>query len=683
MNSWSNEYGMMNQFAMPIMPNMMPQMIMTDFNNQMNATANTAQDPLIGPVLPEGFINSDKEGTNVGQSQSATTDYDNNDTKNNRRGNRSHRHDRKEYERDRDRSRSRRRSRSHDRSDRSRRDRNDRSERNQHRQSKWDNNDTITQGLSQDPVSAVSNMMYQGMIPYNNLMAQPTIDMNMHTLPNMMAGMTAMPNMMTNMMEHNMLMMQQQMISINQPIQLSNGILLLPNPGVKVPSWRERPPGCRTIFIGGLQPGVQEDTIREIFQRFGDISDIKIHNQGVYHVRFEKAESVEQAFFISGYRFKSNDQVENEATTIFIDYALNRDDQIENERNKYKRASSPARIEVFNPVTLANIVEKIKTDDQFAEAAPTLVGWLERGECNKKNVNSFYSMIQASNNQIRRLFNEKMQLDEEFQTLKNTMKDKFSHVLVQFEQIAKIMTAAKHQRVSDHFSKQQRRNVEMWLKITEEVDNMKDEYNLYFEDEEIERVGKNMVSLEKYEKLKVENENLVFELEGYKNEAHLAKDEAERKFEKFKAHFIAQQALQNKQQIYLPLPSQTMSNVPPPSSTSNNLYKPQPPLTTNTNKPKPPPPTPDDMSSSHSKLPVSDVKLISMLTVFLMAHPLGATLDYIVSYLRSMLPSVNHVTVHETLRRYPDVFNCNTSGIGTSIEQKWTFATFDGIKKEK
>lgn len=41
----------------------------------------------------------------------------------------------------------------------------------------------------------------------------------------------------------------------------------------------------------------------------------------------------------------------------------------------------------------------------------------------------------------------------------------------------------------------------------------------------------------------------MFELEGYKNEVHVAKDEAERKFEKFKAHFIAQQALQNKQQV--------------------------------------------------------------------------------------------------------------------------------------
>lgn len=61
----------------------------------------------------------------------------------------------------------------------------------------------------------------------------------------------------------------------------------------------------------------------------------------------------------------------------------------------------------------------------------TLVGWLERGECNKKNANTFYSLIQASNNQIRRLFNVKMVLDEEYHTIKVSMKEKFAHVLLQ------------------------------------------------------------------------------------------------------------------------------------------------------------------------------------------------------------------------------------------------------------
>lgn len=44
---------------------------------------------------------------------------------------------------------------------------------------------------------------------------------------------------------------------------------------------------------------------------------------------------------------------------------------------------------------------------------------------------------------------------------------KTAFVLTPVEQVAKILTAAKHQRVSDHFTKQQRRNIEMWLNMTE------------------------------------------------------------------------------------------------------------------------------------------------------------------------------------------------------------------------
>ncbi|XP_063537884.1 ecto-NOX disulfide-thiol exchanger 2-like [Cydia strobilella] len=138
------------------------------------------------------------------------------------------------------------------------------------------------------------------------------------------------------------------------------------------------------------------------------------------------------SFSISGFRFKYHNQGDSEATTIFVDFALNRDDYAEFERSKRgKRDPTPPRIESLTPASLQTITEKVKSDDQFAEAAPTLVGWLERGECNKKNANAFYSLIQASNNQIRRLFNEKLVLDDEYQNMKLTMKEKIAHILLQ------------------------------------------------------------------------------------------------------------------------------------------------------------------------------------------------------------------------------------------------------------
>lgn len=160
------------------------------------------------------------------------------------------------------------------------------------------------------------------MMPYGMMQNQPN-QMDMQSMQNMPVMPGMMPGMMNQMMDQNMFMMNQQMMPMmNQPIYCSSVVLLPPVPGVSVPNRRERPPSCRTIFVGGLPNDVKEDVLTEIFQRFGNVCDVKLHRQGVCHIRFEKQESVEQSFFISGYRFKYHNQGDNEATALFIDYAL-------------------------------------------------------------------------------------------------------------------------------------------------------------------------------------------------------------------------------------------------------------------------------------------------------------------------------------------------------------------------
>lgn len=61
----------------------------------------------------------------------------------------------------------------------------------------------------------------------------------------------------------------------------------------------------------------------------------------------------------------------------------------------------------------------------------TLISWLERGECSKKNSNQFYSMIQATNSHIRRLFNEKMQSEEELQECRERVKTNIQNIIEQ------------------------------------------------------------------------------------------------------------------------------------------------------------------------------------------------------------------------------------------------------------
>ncbi|XP_072945305.1 ecto-NOX disulfide-thiol exchanger 2-like [Epargyreus clarus] len=648
MSNWGNDNYAMQAMAMNMMPNvppMIPPMCLPDMSMNPPVLMNQATPDTTNQeeCVPEDVTNDVTSSQHRKKSR---------DRSSNQR---------------RDRDRSGRRSRSRDR-DGNRSDRNKRNDRNyggRERRTKWSdkdkdspnpgllggmnvgNNMMMPSGMGAYPPMMPNNMMGSNMMPNmgNNMMMQQPIDQG-HMQPMMM-------NNMMPMMDQNMMMMNQQMMMGNQPIYISSGVILPPLPGVETPTRRDKPNGCRSIFVGGLPRGVTSDILNEIFQRCGPIDDIKSPKNGAFYIRFQKPESVEQSFYFTGHRFKFHDQMENEATTIFIDYATNREDQLEYEKRQRLRGPSPPRVEPYSQTALNALTEKIKSEEEFANVAPTLATWLERGECNKKNANTFYSLVQMSNNQIRRLFNEKMQLDDEYSALKSSFRDKFARVLMQFEQVAKILSAAKHQRVSDHFTKQQRRNIEMWLKMTEEVENIREEFQATFDEDDVEKPGKNSVPLEKYEELRIENENLTYELEGYKNEAHLAKDEAERKFEKFKAHFIAQQALQNKQPVFPPLPQ--------PS------------------KPKPPPPLPQDYTIS-APVPPSEAKLISILTAFLMVHPLGVSIEYLTSYVKSMIPNVTQVDVQTILMKYADVFECKTTGVGASIEHKWIFAAFDKIK---
>ncbi|PZC71029.1 hypothetical protein B5X24_HaOG214252 [Helicoverpa armigera] len=258
------------------------------------------------------------------------------------------------------------RSRTRDQKDRGGRNRNEHRE----RQSKWDNNDRITQ---QQNLQAHNNMIMQGnqMMQYNNMMQNMQNMQNpMMNQPMDMPGMAPM-NYQANMIQQ-MIMMSPTVQMTTQSLYFSNGVVLPMLPGTTVPPRRDPLPGCRTIFIGGLPPGIAKETVREIFEKFGPVDDVKLHKQGVCHVRFQKPESVEHAFFISGCRIKFYNQQDSEAATIFIDYALvsNREDQNEHEKNKRKRSPTPPRVEQFSANTLVAIGEKIKSDNEFAEAAP-------------------------------------------------------------------------------------------------------------------------------------------------------------------------------------------------------------------------------------------------------------------------------------------------------------------------
>lgn len=317
-------------------------------------------------------------------------------------------------------------------------------------------------------------MLSNGEIVYGNMMGLPG------TNQMLVSSTGQFPLMMSGMVDHNLLNMQQQIsmvqqmnrMTASQPvnanttpepgsstsqgssgqskelIQCKSCTLFPPNPNAPKPTTREKPPGCRTVFVGGLPENMTEQIIHEIFERCGEITTLRLSKKNFCHIRFVFEASVESAIYLSGYRVRmgnSND-VAN-CGRLHVDYAQARDDQYEYEcrtrqaqreqRHREKmekerlRPLSPPQIIHYSESEAMNLAEKIKSDDKFLKACQVLCTWLERGDCNKKNSNIFYTIIQSTNSHVRRLQNEKATYEQEFKEAKDKHKKQMITMTVQ------------------------------------------------------------------------------------------------------------------------------------------------------------------------------------------------------------------------------------------------------------
>ncbi|XP_050079737.1 ecto-NOX disulfide-thiol exchanger 2 [Anopheles maculipalpis] len=280
-------------------------------------------------------------------------------------------------------------------------------------------------------------------------------------------------------------------------IYCKNCTLFPPNPSAPAPKTIERPPGCRTVFVGGLPTGMTEEVMREIFERCGEITTLRLSKKNFCHIRYVYEASVDSAIYLSGYRVKIGSNfnyggnngggvggAEAKEPPIFgvlhVDYAQARDDQYEYECKQRKlqrekrhrerleedrfRSLSPQPVVHYTEHEAGSVAERLKNDETFAKAVQTLVTWLDRGDCSKKNANNFYSMIQSTNSHVRRLLNEKSVCDEELKRAREQYRRQTKGMLAQFSQIEKVFNAASHKKVWDHFTKAQRKNIDAWKK---------------------------------------------------------------------------------------------------------------------------------------------------------------------------------------------------------------------------
>lgn len=231
-------------------------------------------------------------------------------------------------------------------------------------------------------------------------------------------------------------------------IRLKGAVLYPPPPNSQPQTYRARPPGCRTVFVGGLPDNTTEEIVREMLENCGAICSLRLSKKNFAHVRFEVHDSVERALFFAGYRMKVEDKDDKPNTgRIHVDYAQARDDLYEYEcmqraferENRHRermeeemlRPPSPPKVIHYSDHEAMMLVDTLKADESFLKGVQTLVTWLDRGDCNRRTSNTFYSLLQSTNVHVRRLMNEKAENLNELEQMKIKFNQRFEAIINQ------------------------------------------------------------------------------------------------------------------------------------------------------------------------------------------------------------------------------------------------------------
>ncbi|XP_050820282.1 ecto-NOX disulfide-thiol exchanger 2 isoform X1 [Gopherus flavomarginatus] len=534
------------------------------------------------------------------------------------------------------------------------------------------------------------------------------------------------------------------MPAVKEIIHCKSCTLFPPNPNLPPPATRERPPGCKTVFVGGLPENGTEQIIVEVFEQCGEIIAIRKSKKNFCHIRFAEEFMVDKALYLSGYRIRLGSSTDKKDTgRLHVDFAQARDDLYEweckqrmlarEERHRRRMEEerfcppSPPPVVHYSDHECSIVAEKLKDDSKFLEAVQTLVTWIERGEVNRRSANNFYSMIQSANSHIRRLMNEKAAHEKEMEEAKEKFKLALSGILVQFEQIVAVYHSASKQKAWDHFTKAQRKNISVWCKQAEEIRNIHNdelmgirrEEEMEMSDDELEdpsetKETEESALISQAEALKEENDSLRWQLDAYRNEVELLKqeqgkvnrDEDTTREQQLK---LLQQALQGMQQHLLKLQEEYKKREAELEKVKEDkvqmemlleTLKEQQEMADEEDKERDVADNQGNESSTYRicassqekecplerTLSCSPVKserealLVGIISTFLHVHPFGASIEYICSYLQRLDAKICPTEVEILMSRLQHTFKQELSGVGASLEKRWKFCGFDGLK---
>ncbi|KAB5577084.1 hypothetical protein PHYPO_G00205900 [Pangasianodon hypophthalmus] len=530
---------------------------------------------------------------------------------------------------------------------------------------------------------------------------------------------------------------------IKEIIHCKSCTLFPQNPNLPPPSTRERPPGCKTVFVGGLPENASEEIIREVFDQCGEIVAIRKSKKNFCHIRFSEEFMVDKAIYLSGYRMRIGSSTDKkDSGRIHVDFAQARDDLYEweckqrllarEERHRRKiqedrlHPPSPPPIMHYSEHEAGLLAEKLKDDSKFSEAIAVLFTWTERGEVNRRTANQFYSMIQSANSHVRRLMNEKAQHEEEMEQAKERFKNSLLTILTQFEQITAVFSAATRQKAWDHFSKAQRKNIDIWRKQCEELRNahseeimgIRREEEMEMSDEDLEenpckkvRMDNSALAVHSYG-LREENDSLRWQLDAYRNEVELLKKEQgkmqhpeEEPSHEHQLNFL-QQTMHSMQQQLLRLQDELKGKELELEQARDEqrylegeIFSLREKLLNSTDLVEGTNHTTDTpekgvngtaalyhhrekSSEGVTRGPLRSEKealLLGVISTFLHVHPFGANIEYLWSYIQRLDAKISASDLERLMVRLPNMFKQEFSGVGATLEKRWKFCGFEAL----
>ncbi|KAG5833082.1 hypothetical protein ANANG_G00272080 [Anguilla anguilla] len=502
---------------------------------------------------------------------------------------------------------------------------------------------------------------------------------------------------------------------VKEIIHYESCTLFPQNPNLPPPSTRERPPGCKTVFVGGLPENASEEIIREVFDPCGDIIAVRKSKKNFCHIRFSEEFMVDKALYLSGYRMRIGSSADKkDSGRMHVDFAQARDDLYEWEcrqrllarENRHHRQVQEQQLRPPSPPPIMHysehLAERMKDDGEFGAASAVLLAWLDRGEVSRRTANLFYSMIQAANGHVRRLQSERARHEEEAELAKERFRNAMLAILTQFEQITAVFNASAKQKAWDHFSKAQRRNIDMWRKQCEELRNAhseeimgirrEEEMDMSDDDSE-EGVRKrtctdDSVLAVQACALREENGSLRWQLEACRSEVELLKQEQGRVCRPEENHVqepslrLLQQSLHSMQQQLQRLQEELrrreqeleLAREESRSLKAELLMLKEKGLNGYTAVLR---------GGKELAVPLQSEKeavLLGIISTFLHVHPFGANIEYLWSYIQRLDAQVSAGELERLMARLPRVFRQELSGVGATLEKRWKFCGFQGLQ---